>query len=214
MMKDVNTYWTIPSPEKTVFWRWPKWHALASCGFQVHWLYLSRDADTQAPFSRVSWDDRLGAAGMVQPRFFMCMEQPNSNHSHVFSYLCTMMNDAWKVQMPVSTSIILWNGIQFADLLDLWLLIHKDLWSIVPWSRLESSIKVSMPKWILRILPFTLITLGFMVVMNQKPGAGWVQPAPNIRQAQYPESAGYDHRSLGIAGLEGRPPDFCWLMDG
>ena len=128
-----------------MFWRWPKWHALASCGFQVHWLYLSRDADTQAPFSRVSWDDRLGAAGMVQPRFFMCMEQPNSNHSHVFSYLCTMMNDAWKVQMPVSTSIILWNGIQFADLLDLWLLIHKDLWSIVPWSRLESSIRSVCP---------------------------------------------------------------------
>ena len=24
---------------------------------QVHWLYLSRDADTQAPFSRVSWDE-------------------------------------------------------------------------------------------------------------------------------------------------------------
>jgi hypothetical protein len=34
----------------------------------------------------------------------------------------------------------------------------------------------------------------------------------HIRQAQYPESAGYDHRSLGIAGLEGRPPDFFLIF--
>ena len=147
MMKHVNTYWTIPSPEKTVFWRWRSaypclmWIQPRSIGC------ILAEMQTRKPLfpGSAGMKNRLGDAGMVQPRFFMCMEQPNSNHSQVFSYLCTMMNDVWKVQMPVSTSIIPWNDIQFPDPLDLWLLIHKDLWSIVPWSRLESSIRSVCP---------------------------------------------------------------------